>query len=137
MSEEITIEEIEKRSDRNEMRIGVFPMPIYNAAEISVRWHPRHNDSIFVADFSGIKFRRIDPFNERRSEGRIDSIRVNVDHLKIPIDQLIYSAGLKGYCETSKAERDSYLDQIKNLQEQNAKLTAMVAGVLNTVDIKQ
>ena len=128
--EAITIEEIANGYKAGYVRLGIRPDVIRNAVDVSFVWHPRHEDGIYVADFSGIKFRKTDPFSVLRTEDRRDCVMVSADHLQIAADQLLYAAGMTGYCEMSKTERESYQAHIKDLQEQNAKLLSMVAGVI-------
>jgi hypothetical protein len=124
------IKEITGYSMDGAMRLGVMPNPMRNAVEISFFWTPRNSDKVYVADFTGLKFKEAE-FAARRGDGKeVDAIQISADYLKTPTDQMIYAAGMHGLCEMSQTERQAYKDHIKDLQEQNARLMAMVAGVI-------
>ena len=127
MSEEkkpLTIDEV-KTNYGGHVRMAVIANPMYNGADIAFIFYSRDGKR-YYADFSSVEFREITENAILRTWDSNDAIRVSADHLKVPIDQLLYAAGLNGLCETSANERDAYKAHIADLKATNDRLLKMI-----------
>lgn len=139
MSEqEILLSDIENGLTTGSMagtiRLGAMADPYRNSAGISLAWAPKysgisHDSGIYVADFTGLKFRPASSFRKPGSDEFVDHVPVSADHLRSTIDQLLHAAGLHGLCETSRTEREAFQEHIKDLRAQVARLTDMVESL--------
>lgn len=127
MSEEkktVTIDKV-REGYGGHIRMAVISNPLHNAADIAFIFYG-NDGKRYHADLSNVVFREFDEFKALSSWNSDDTIRVSADHLKSPIDQLLYAAGLNGLCETSQNERDAYKAHIADLKATNDRLLKMI-----------
>lgn len=120
----LTIDEV-RANYGGHIRMAVISNPMHNAADIAFIFYG-NDGKRYHADFSNVEFREIDGISILNTWNSNDAIRVSADHLKVPIDQLLYAAGLNGLCETSANERDAYKAHIADLKATNDRLLKMI-----------
>lgn len=130
-------DEIDMKEIRGPIKMVVSNRIYRNAAGVGFLWKPSGTDEIFAADFSGLKFRRVDYFTLQGNPGLELEIPVDIDTLESTIDQLASLSGKSRLLVMGDSERKAMKSHVDDLRNIAGDLVEMQKVIINRVARKE